>query len=199
MARSVLEAEHWDVQYRSGPLPWETGRPSTELARVLTEWAVPPWRAIELGCGTGTNAIWLAARGFDVTAVDLSRLAIRQAVRRAARAGVVVHFQRGDLRDWRGLGGPFDFFFDRGCYHAVRLEDPDGYFATLDHVLRPGALGLILLGNDGEPEDGAGPPGVGAATIRREFGPHFDVLRLREFRFDAPPGGRRYLGWSCLV
>jgi hypothetical protein len=93
----------------------------------------------------------------------------------------------------------FDFFFDGGCYHAVRLENPDGYFAALDHLLRPGALGLVLLGNDREPEAAEGPPGVREATIRREFGALFDVLRLREFRFDAPPGGRCYLGWSCLL
>src|SRR4051812_34692893 len=199
MATSVLEADHWDVQYRSGPLPWDTGRPSAELARVLTDWAVRPGRVIELGCGTGTNAVWLAARGFEVTAVDFSRLAIRRAIRHAARARVGVRFRLGDLRDWPALGGPFDFFSDRGCYHAVRLKDPEGYFATLDHVLRPGALGLVLLGNDREPEDDAGPPRVGEATIRREFGRLFDVLRLREFRFDAPPGGRPYLGWSCLL
>jgi SAM-dependent methyltransferase len=180
-------------------LPWDTGRPSAELTRVLTDWAVRPCRVIELGCGTGTNAVWLAARDYEVTAVDLSRLAIRRAIRRAARAGVCVRFRIGDLRDWQALGGPFDFFFDRGCYHAVRLEDPDRYFATLDHVLRPAALGLVLVGNDREPEDGAGPPGVSEATIRREFGRLFDVLRLREFRFDALPGGQRYLGWSCLL
>jgi methyl halide transferase len=199
VATSILEADHWDVQYRSSRLPWETGRPSAELTRVLTDWAVRPCRVIELGSGTGTNAVWLAARGFEVTAVDLSRLAIRRAIRRAARAGVGVRFRVGDLRGWQALGGPFDFFFDRGWYHAVRLEHPDGYFATLDHVLRPGALGLVLLGNDHEPEDDAGPPGVGEATIRREFGGLFDMLRLREFRFDAPPGGRRYLGWSCVL
>jgi SAM-dependent methyltransferase len=196
---SVLQADHWDVQYRLGLLPWETGRPSAELACALTDWAVRPCPMIELGCGTGANAVWLAARGFEVTAVDLSRLAITRAIRRAARAGVRVVFRTGDLRGWLGLGGPFDFFFDGGCYHAVRLEDPDGYFSTLNHVLRPGALGLVLLGNDREPEDDAGPPGVGEAAIRCEFGRLFDVIRLREFRFDAPPGGRRYLGWSCML
>src|SRR5436190_8223033 len=117
-ATSVLEADHWDVQYRSGPLPWDTGRPCAELARVLSDEAIRPCRAIELGCGTGTNAVWLAARGFAVTAVDLSRLAIRRAIRRAARAGVAVRFRRGDLRDRQELGGPFEFFLDRGCYHA---------------------------------------------------------------------------------
>jgi SAM-dependent methyltransferase len=200
VSTAVLDAGHWDAQYQSGPLPWETGRPSTELRRVLAERHIRPCRVIELGCGTGTNAVWLAAQGFQVTAVDLSPVAIRRARRRARAAGMAVHFLACDLRHWRSLGGPFDFFFDRGCYHALRLEDRAGYFATLEHILRPGALGLVLLGNDREPRDEVGPPTLGEGAIRQEFGQLFDVVQLREFRFDAPPGGgKRYLAWSCLV
>jgi SAM-dependent methyltransferase len=200
MSTAVLKAAHWDLQYRAGPVAWDTGLPSTELRRVLAERDVRPVRVLELGCGTGANAIWLAARGFQVTAVDLSRVAVRRALRRAAGAGVAVRFLACDLRRWRKLGGPFDFFFDRGCYHAVRLEDPAGYLGTLERTLRAGALGLILLGNDREPEEDLGPPGVSEAMIRGEFGQLFDVLRLRAFRFDpAPQGGKRYLAWSCLL
>lgn len=199
MATAVLAPAHWDLQYRAGPVPWDTGRPEPELRRVLAERHVGPCRALELGCGTGTDAVWLAAHGFQVTAVDLSRVALWRARRRAAATGVRVRFLACDLRRWRRLGGPFDFFFDRGCYHAVRLDDADGYLATLEHVLRPGALGLVLLGNDREPEDGRGPPGVSEEAIRRELGRLFDVLHLREFRFDAPSGERRYLGWSGLL
>jgi hypothetical protein len=54
VATSVPEADHWDVQYRSGPLPWEAGRPPAELSRVLSDWAVHPCRVIEPGCGIGT-------------------------------------------------------------------------------------------------------------------------------------------------
>ena len=200
MSTAVLEAAHWDPQYRSGPRPWDTGRPSAELRCVLAEWDIRPCRALELGCGTGTNAVWLAAQGFQVTAVDLSRVAIRKASRRAAAAGVAARFLAIDLRGWRKLGGPFDFFFDRGCYHVVRLADPAGYLATLEHVLRPGALGLVLLGNDREPEDDLGPPVLGERAIRKEFGRLLEILQLREFRFDpAPAGGKRYLAWSCLL
>src|SRR5205807_10254810 len=98
------------------------------------------------------------------------------------------------------LCGPYDFFFDRGCYHAVRLADPDAYLRTLARVTRPGALGLALLGNDREPEDASGPPVVGEDAIRREWGRLFDIEQLREFRFDPErPGAKRYLGWSCLL
>jgi 2-polyprenyl-3-methyl-5-hydroxy-6-metoxy-1,4-benzoquinol methylase len=94
----VLQSDHRDVQYRLSALPWETDRPSAELARVLTYCDIRPARVIELGCGTGASAVWLAARGFEVTAVDISRLAIQRAIRRAARARVGVRFRMGDLR-----------------------------------------------------------------------------------------------------
>lgn len=190
---------HWDRQYKAAPV-WDTGRPSSELGRVLDRFAIGPCRALELGCGTGVNAAYLARRGFSVTAIDLSPRAVRAARRRARALGVRVRLLVGDLADaWR-LGGPFDFFFDRGCYGAVRRRQRNDYLATLECVTVPGALGLVLTGNAAEPEDEVGPPGVTAAELRREFGGLCEVIRLRPFRFDpCGPTGCRYLGWSCLL
>jgi len=193
----MSNVSHWNRQYRAGRLPWDTGQPSTELRCALAE--IKPCRAIEFGCGRGTNAVWLARQGFDVTAVDLSRRAIRGARQRAAAAGVHPRFLVADLADSWKLGGPFAFFFDRGCYHAVRRDNLTGYLHTLEQVCPPGALGLVLAGNAGEPEDDVGPPVVEADELRREFGEICDVLRLRAFRFDAAAGEKRYLGWSCLL
>ena len=114
------DVPNWEEHYRSGTPPWDSGRPSSELIRVVEGEHISPCRAIELGCGTGTNAVWLAQRGFDVTAVDLVPLAIEQAVDRAANAGVKIRFLSLDLLTLPDLGAPFGFLFDRGCYHAVR-------------------------------------------------------------------------------
>src|SRR4051794_23613476 len=116
----VLDPDHWDEQYEEDDLPWETGRPASELRCVLRERNIRPCRAVELGCGTGVNAVWLAKQGFATTAIDLSERAIEEARRRAAGAGVAVDFRAGDLRSPHLLSGPFNFFFDCGCYHAVR-------------------------------------------------------------------------------
>jgi SAM-dependent methyltransferase len=196
---SVLAPGHWDRQYQAGPVAWEPTRPSTELARVLRTWDIRPCRAIELGCGTGLNAVWLAGLGFRVTAIDLSPVAIRRARLRAVTAGTAVRFLAGDLRSWEKLDGPYDFFFDRGCYDVVRLADAAGYFHTLKHITRPGARGLVLAGNAGEDEDPAGPPVVSETEMRDVFRPLFEILQLRPFRFDLGSAGKRYLGWSCLV
>jgi cyclopropane fatty-acyl-phospholipid synthase-like methyltransferase len=153
-----------------------------------------------LGCGTGASAVWLAQQSFDVTAVDLSPLAIERARRRADEAGVTVSFLLADvLNPPSELAGPFDFFFDCGCYHVVRREEPAAYLATPRRLTRPGTLGLVLAGNAREPHE-PGPPVVSEEQIRAELGCVFDIVQLREFRFDrVEADGTQFLGWSCLL
>jgi SAM-dependent methyltransferase len=191
---------HWNERYVKGETPWDTGQPSSELLRVLAESAIPIGRAVELGCGTGANAVRLAQQGFDVTAVDLSPLAVEQAQRRAEATGVRVRFLAADLlHPPEELTGPFDFVFDRGCYHIVRREDVNSFLETLRRLTRPGTLALVLTGNADEPHT-PGPPVVTEQQIRTELGSLFDILQLRAFRFDqVEEVGVRFLGWSCLM
>lgn len=195
----MSDRARWDDRYRAGDTPWDTGQPSSELRRVVAEEKMAPCRAIDLGCGTGVNAVWLAQQGFDVTAADLSPLALQRAEERAAAAGVRVRFLAADLLDPPDLGGPFDFLFDRGCYHVVRRTDVGRYLATLERITRPGSLGLVLTGNARAPRE-PGPPVVREDEVRAELGSLFDIIWLREFTFDqVEEGGVRFLAWSCLV
>src|SRR5439155_25958955 len=125
MVASVLTAEHWNAQYRAGVVEWDSNCPSAELRRVVAAYPIRPGRAVDLGCGTGTNALWLARRGFEVTGIDLSEVAIRQAQRKAAAQRLAVRFLAGDLLRPGVPGGPFSFFFDCGCYNVVRLADAE--------------------------------------------------------------------------
>ena len=196
----MSDLTRWDERYAKGDTPWETGQPSSELQRVVGAIAISAGRALELGCGTGANAVWLAQRGFDVTALDLSPLAVERARQRADEAGVPVRFLVADvLNPPPELVGPFDFFFDRGCYHVVRREDVQAYLETLRRLIGPRALGLVLAGNAREPHE-PGPPVVSEEQVRNELGSLFDILDLREFRFDQVEAvGTRFLGWSCLL
>jgi SAM-dependent methyltransferase len=194
-------AEHidWNDRYQNGNLPWDTGLPSSELQRVLSRNAIPPCRALEIGCGTGTNSVWLAQQGFEVTGIDLAPLAVERAEKRARAAGVHVQFLVADVLDLPDLDGSFGFFFDRGCYHAVRRDAPQQYAPAVARQLASGGRGLILAGNAREPHD-PGPPVVTEEQIREELGLAFQILDLHEFRFDEAPGvSERFLGWSCLI
>jgi SAM-dependent methyltransferase len=196
----MSDTVHWNERYRSGDTPWDTGRPSSELQRVLAEENVPAGRAIDLGCGTGANTVWLAQQGFDVTGVDISPLAIERATARAQVAGANCRFLIADLRNPPSeLSGPFDFLFDRGCYHVLRRTGVQAYRRALEGITRPGTIGLVLAGNAREPHT-PGPPVVSEEEIRSELGSLFEIVRLREFRFDQHENEAvAFLGWSCLV
>jgi len=147
--------------------------------------------------------ISVAARlgGADPDANYRLRLAIEKARQRAAAAGAKVRFEKDDVLGLAEDYGRFPFFFDRGCYHAVRQIDVQAYLRTLERVTSPGALGLLLTGNARCPSpEGQGPPVVSADELHAELEPAFEIIRLREFYFDAiGAGGAPPLAWSCLV
>lgn len=195
----MTEHADWNDRYRDGFLPWDTGRSSSELQQVLRQYSIQPCRALDIGCGTGTNSVWLAQQGFEVTGVDVAPLAVEQAEKRARAAEVKVQFVVADVLDLPNFGEPFAFFFDRGCYHAVRRNAQDQYAPAVARRMASDGRGLILAGNAREPHD-PGPPVVTEKEIRDELGVAFEILDLHEFRFDEAPGvTERFLGWSCLV
>lgn len=200
--REISSTSHdWDQHYVAELPPWESGQPSSELARVLAEEKTKPCRVIEFGCGSGVNAVWLAQQGFEVTGIDISPRALERAKRRAESAGVSVKYVLGDVLDLREEFAPFPMFFDRGCYHAVRRIDVAAYIRSLESVTSPAAQGLILSGNaKSTHEPGQGPPTVNEEELRAELEPAFKIVKLREFQFDvADPSHPTFLGWSCWL
>ena len=101
MSQSVnpkyVSTADWDVAYREGTPPWDSGRPHAELARVLDEYRLRPQTVLEIGCGSGADAIALAKRRFEVTAVDCSPIAIERARLRAEQHDAVLRFVLDDI------------------------------------------------------------------------------------------------------
>lgn len=197
------EPMDWNQRYADKNTPWDSGLPSNELQRVFSEGWFKPSSMLEIGCGTGTNAIWLAQQGFQVTACDLAPLAIEEAKKKAEQAGVQVRFLVADVMQLPDLGGPFPFLFDRGVYHHLRTVDMDRFRAALTKYTRPGSYYLTLAGNANDPQPPEnGPPRVSAQEIVAELCPLFDIVQMREFYFDGVViGGQpvRPLGWSVLL
>ena len=184
-------------RYASGKTPWDSGRPCEELLRVLKAEKFTGSSVLEFGCGTGTNAIALAQRGYHVTAADIVEQAIQVACEKARAAAVDVDFRVADvLKD--DLGGPYDILFDRGVYHCLRTIDLKRFQEFLKQATRTGGWWLSLAGNARKDTD-PGPPVVSEEEIRTELGPLFDIIELREFRFSTNDSGFRPLGWSILM
>jgi methyl halide transferase len=189
---------HWDERYENRTTPWDSGLGSKELALVLAENQIAPGAVLELGCGSGTNAIYLATQGFQVTAVDCSQTALDTAQAAANSAGVEVEWVCADVREWQ-LERPFDFIFDRGCYHCVRRENSAVIaVSTLAKFCHAGTKLLVLTGNANEQRE-HGPPQLTESKIRQELSTEFQIDQLREFYFEDAGGIQGPLGWSCLM
>lgn len=191
-------AADWQERYVEKNTPWDTNLVDRELRRAVEAGPIGPCAAIELGCGTGTNAVYLAGKGFHVTAVDFAPLAIEQAEARAAQAGASVRFLTGDVTKLDNLG-QFDFLFDRGCYHCVRRAGLlDGYLASVARLTHRGSRLLILAGNADDTLEG-GPPKVHAAELMADFEPLCRLEHLVPFRFQEADGSEVWLGWRCSL
>ncbi len=199
-AGGAREVERWDAAYRGGRKPpWDTGRPSSELRRTVESGAVRPGRALDLGCGTGTNVLFLAERGFDATGIDIAPTALALGRAKAEKAGLRTRFLLADVLAPPALE-PFDFIFDRGCYHGLRGRSAAAYLESVRRLSHPGTRLLIMAGNANEPPPHYGPPRVKEAELRGDLSALFDFEELREARFDtADPNAKGALAWSALL
>ncbi len=186
----------WNAHYAENETPWDTGAPDDLLMGLVggnERFVVDGRRAIEIGCGTGMNARWLAARGFDVVACDLAPLAIER-----ARAALVdlpseaaarcrfhqLDFLQDDLPE--GSGVPFDLAFDRGVFHVFDAPAQQRYFAQrVSALLRPGALWASLLGSTEGPPRDHGPPRRSARDVVNAVEPFLEIVELRSHAFTA--------------
>lgn len=182
--RRPRDRGRWDQRYTEGDLPWDSGVPDVHLPGVIEEHGIEPGKALEVGCGTGTNSIWLARQGFDVTGLDLSTVAIERAEAKAGEAGVSCRFVVADFLVDPIPGVPYGFVYDRGCLHVFDHSRDRARFASrVAELLDSDGLWFSLIGStDGPPRD-VGPPRRSAAEITAAAEPHFEILELRSTLF----------------
>ncbi len=168
----------WDERYQVGDTPWDVGVPDPHLIELVTSGRVSPGRALEVGCGTGTNARWLAEQGFSVVGVDLSSTALERARSAPDLKGGSLAVHALDFLTDEVPGGPFDFVFDRGCFHVFD-EAPDRvrFAERVAAVLEPGGVWVSLIGSTEGPGRDVGPPRRSAREIADAIEP---VLALEE-------------------
>ena len=178
-----MEAEDWNRRYEGPDLVW-TARPNRLLVAEVGE--LSPGRALDLGCGEGRNAVWLATRGWSVTAVDFAGVGVDKGRRLAEAEAVSVEWVVADLRAYEPAADAYDLVIalylhvpapDRRTIHAaaVRSLRPGGTFLVVGHDLTNLADGhggpqdpTILLTPDEVAEDLAGLAVVKAERALRQ-------------------------------
>ncbi len=186
-------------RYKSGNTPWEIHRPDHNLINMVRNTPVSPCHALDIGCGTGNNAIWLKQQGFNVTGIDSNEIAIERACAKARDADVPCPFHRLDFFAENIPGAPFGFVFDRGCFHHFRQFDRlDRFAERVSQLLNKGGLWLTLAGSADETRGGPGPPRLSAREIVNAVEPCFEIMSLVASHFDTD---RKIpaKNWVCLM
>jgi SAM-dependent methyltransferase len=135
------------LMYRVGFTPWDTGQVPTALSALIEgTGALPAGRALDIGCGTGTQAVYMARAGWAVTAIDVVPRPLSRARARADAAGVSVDWILADVARLHRLGltPGFTLFFDRGCFHGLDESQRGAYAAAVDALAAQGATLLMM-------------------------------------------------------
>lgn len=165
------------------------------LVEFVTAREVVPCPALEIGAGTGTNAIWMAEHGFDVLGVDVSPLAVERARAKIGNRKLRCRFATVDFLAAPPLGGPYQFVFDRGCFHVFdKQSERERFAAQVATALSPGGLWLSLIGSTEGPGREVGPPRRSAREVTLAIEPSLEIVELRSAEFR----GHGAKAWICL-
>jgi SAM-dependent methyltransferase len=173
----------FELRYALGTPPWDSGVSPPELLDALDK--QPAGSALDVGCGTGTNLVTMAARGWQVTGIDLSFLATRRARRKLARAGLAGRVLRADVSRPIDMPDPFDLCLDLGCSHTLPDSRRPAYVANLARWLRPGAT--LLVYSFYRPADAPETHWPTLEGVLSSFAPRFAVEQVEKGDFRGSP------------
>ena len=187
----------WDASYTDGPAPWDVGRPQPAIVRLASAGAFAG-AVLDAGCGTGDNALHVAALGLHVLGFDVAETALSIARAKAAERGLDAEFVIADALQLDRLGREFDTVLDSGLFHTFDGTERRDYAQGLASVTRRGGHLYVLCFGD----VGAGPHGphpVSQDELRAAFdgsaGWSVDSVSPEwiETRFHAAPGAPAWL------
>src|SRR5436190_15680300 len=190
--RAAAQAGEWDARYRERDAARRSGRPNGRLVTEVA--ALTPGRALDVGCGEGADAIWLGQRGWTVTAIDISEVAMCRAREASRPAGASVEWICGDALQTPFRARSFDLASMQ--YPALPKAAGEAAVRRLLETVHPGGL-LLAVYHDLDAEHGEHMKSrgvdpadyVGADDLGRLLGDNFTVeLHAVEPRIDPPPG-----------
>ena len=179
-------AHDWDGSYAGPPPPWDIGRPQPAFVRLADAGALTG-ALLDAGCGTGEHTILAARLGARALGIDVSKLAIETARRKAAERGVDAGFEVLDALRVDTVGEVFDTIVDSGLLHVFDDAARARYVAAVHAVLRPGGHLHLMCFSDRQPGDW-GPRRITEGALRAAFTAGWRIDSLARDRFDINPG-----------
>jgi len=195
-AQEITRPEGGFDQGYAGVPPWDIERPQPAFVELAKSGEIRG-SVLDVGCGTGENALYLAGLDYEVCGVDTAQAAIQKARSKSVQRGVRVNFRLVDALELPCLGQTFDTVIDSGLFHVFSDEERIRFRESLAAVLVPGGTYFMLCFSERETREG--PRRVTQAEIRSTFGDRWNVNWIREARFETHihEGGAR--AWLASI
>jgi SAM-dependent methyltransferase len=190
-------AQSWDAWYRTDRPPWEIDGPQPAVQRLLDDGAFSG-DVLDVGCGSGENALELASRGLHVLGVDWAAAAVDMARAKAAERSLEVEFEVADAHRLDLLDRSFDTILDSALFHTFSDEDRATYLPSLKSVTRSGSIVYLLCFSDLEPW-GGGPRRVTQPEIRDAFADGWVVQSIVPERYAMRLSPGYALAWLATI
>jgi len=185
----------WEDAYKTVP-PWDVGRPQPAFVELLRAGELSKGRVLDVGCGTGENALYLASNGFSAIGVDLTDRAIAVARAKAAERRLKIEFQAGNALSLDFKDDVFDNVIDSGLFHTFTDNDRPVYAREIARVLVTGGRYFMLCFSEKEPTNWGGPRRITRKEIETTFSPLFKINYIKDAYFATrfhTNGGKAYL------
>jgi SAM-dependent methyltransferase len=185
----------WEDAYKTRP-PWDIGRPQPAFVELVQAGELHKGRVLDVGCGTGENALYLAERGFSVIGIDLSTRAIDAAKTKGSARKLKVDFRLANALSLDFKNAYFDNAIDSGLFHTFNDNDRVVFAREIAHVLKIDGRYFMLCFSDKEPTTWGGPRRVTREEIEATFSPLFNINYIKDTYFATRihnGGGRAYL------
>lgn len=141
----------WDASYHNGPAPWDIGHPQPAIARLASKGGLTG-PVLDVGCGTGENALHLASLGLSVLGVDIAETALALAREKAKERGISAEFAMADAFQLHCLRRTFETVLDCGMFHTCDHDEQPRYAASLASVTKPNGTVYVLCFSDLDPD-----------------------------------------------
>ena len=185
----------WQDAYQTTP-PWDIGRPQPALVKLVKDGELKRGMVLDVGCGTGENALYVAQMGFSVIGVDVAKQALESARSKAVERGVKADFRLANALSLEFENGFFQNVLDSGLFHTFSNNERPVFAKQVARVLGRGGRYFMLCFSEKEPTDWGGPRRVTKSEVENTFSTSFHINYIRDEFFATrihDKGGRAYL------
>lgn len=198
--------QDWNQRYITGDIPWETGSHNEAMENLFKQYVAKGTHVLELACGVGTNAEFLAKTGYEVTAIDLSVEAIRLAQASAQEKNLTIEYRQLDFLKEITKLSTYDVIFDCAFFHILdEVSIRQQFVERLYQLCKPNALWISIACSKDDAEKISRETGVSSPPVRSlvdvisVIEPKFEVLEVRKCEFKvhrANEGKAKFKAWA---